>query len=149
MGTNYKSIKMKKIIIILGLLVMSCSTNPDYQNNLKLAKKWVEAFETSNLELWKEVVSQELVDVAPMYGMGQVDYKTSLQVAEFYVQNTTEVGDFPRIDFFINAKIRQTRLFLKAEHLNSSFTGYNFYSAPNYPYRDFIVRFGIVWNFFL
>jgi hypothetical protein len=82
---------MKKIIIILGLLVMSCSTNPDYQNNLKLAKKWVEAFETSNLELWKEVVSQELVDVAPMYGMGQVDYKTSLQVAEFYVQNYTDV----------------------------------------------------------
>ena len=70
-------------------------------------------------------------------------------LAEFYVQNTTEIGDFPRIDFFINAKIRQTRLFLKAEHLNSSFTGYNFYSAPNYPYRDFIVRFGIVWNFFL
>ncbi len=66
---------------------MSCSTNPDYQNNLKLAKKWVQAFETSNVELWKEVVSEELVDVAPMYGMGQVDYKTSLQVAEFYVQN--------------------------------------------------------------
>jgi len=70
-------------------------------------------------------------------------------LAEFYVQNTSELGDFPRIDFFINAKIRQTRIFLKAEHLNSSFTGYNFYSAPNYPYRDFIVRFGIVWNFFL
>jgi hypothetical protein len=70
-------------------------------------------------------------------------------LAEFFVQNTTKVGDFPRIDFFINAKIRQTRLYLKAEHLNSSFTGYDFYSAPNYPYRDFIVRFGIVWNFFL
>ena len=70
-------------------------------------------------------------------------------LAEFYIQNTTEVGDFPRIDFFINAKISQTRFFLKAEHFNSSFTGYNFYSAPNYPYRDFIVRFGIVWNFFL
>jgi len=70
-------------------------------------------------------------------------------LAEFYVQNSTKVGDFPRIDFFINAKIRQTRLYLKAEHLNSSFTGYNFYSAPNYPYRDFIVRFGLVWNFFL
>jgi hypothetical protein len=82
---------MKKIIIILAVLVASCSTNPDYQNNLKLAKKWVQAFESSNLELWKEVVSQELVDVAPMYGMGQVDYKTSLQVAEFYVQNYTDV----------------------------------------------------------
>ncbi|MEZ4803674.1 MAG: putative porin [Gelidibacter sp.] len=70
-------------------------------------------------------------------------------LSEFYVQNTTELGSFPRLDFFINAKIRQTRIFLKAEHFNSSFTGYNYYSAPNYPYRDFTVRFGLVWNFFL
>ena len=82
---------MKKMILIIGLLVMSCSTNPDYSNNLKLAKKWVQAFETSNLDLWKEVVSQELVDAAPMYGMGQVDYQTSLGIAEFYVQNYTNV----------------------------------------------------------
>ena len=70
-------------------------------------------------------------------------------LAEFYTQNTTEIGDFPRMDFFINAKISQARIYLKAEHFNSSFTGYDFYSAPNYPYRDFTVRFGIVWNFFL
>ena len=83
---------MKNIILLLlGLIVMSCSTNPNYQNNLKLAKKWVQAFETSNVELWKEVVSEELIDIAPMYGMGQVDYKTALQVAEFYVQNYTDV----------------------------------------------------------
>ena len=70
-------------------------------------------------------------------------------LAEFYVQNQTKLGGFPRLDFFIDAKIRQTRIFLKAEHFNSSFTGYNYYSAPNYPYRDFIVRVGLVWNFFL
>jgi hypothetical protein len=70
-------------------------------------------------------------------------------LAEFYVQNETELGNFPRLDFFINAKIRQTRIYLKAEHFNSSFTGYNYYSAPTYPYRDFTVRFGLVWNFFL
>jgi hypothetical protein len=70
-------------------------------------------------------------------------------LSEFYVQNDTELGGFPRLDFFINAKIRQTRIYLKAEHFNSSFTGYNYYSAPNYPYRDFTVRFGLVWNFFL
>ncbi|WP_047547955.1 putative porin [Psychroserpens sp. Hel_I_66] len=70
-------------------------------------------------------------------------------LAEFYTQNQTEIGDFPRLDFFINAKIRQTRIFLKAEHFNSSFTGYNYFSAPNNPYRDFTVRFGLVWNFFL
>jgi hypothetical protein len=70
-------------------------------------------------------------------------------LAEFYVQTDREYGNFPRLDFFINAKIRQTRLYLKAEHFNSSFTGYNYYAAPNYPYRDFTVRFGLVWNFFL
>ncbi|WP_264522335.1 putative porin [Flavobacterium sp. N1994] len=69
-------------------------------------------------------------------------------VAEAFVQNQKKVGDFPMIDFFINARIRQTRIFLKAEHFNSKMTGSDFYTAPNYPYRDFIVRFGIVWNFF-
>jgi hypothetical protein len=70
-------------------------------------------------------------------------------LAEFYVQTDREYGAFPLWDFFINAKIRQTRIFLKAEHFNSSFTGYNYYSAPNNPYRDFVVRFGVVWNFFM
>lgn len=70
-------------------------------------------------------------------------------LAEFYVQNDMELGGFPLMDFFINARVRQTRIFLKAEHFNSSFTGYDYYSAPNYPYRDFVVRFGLVWNFFL
>ncbi|NRD19460.1 putative porin [Winogradskyella eckloniae] len=70
-------------------------------------------------------------------------------LAEFYTQNETEIGGFPRLDFFINAKVRQTRIYLKAEHFNSSFTGYNYFSAPNHPYRDFIVRFGLVWDFFL
>ncbi|WP_296312229.1 putative porin [Winogradskyella sp. UBA3174] len=70
-------------------------------------------------------------------------------LAEFYTQNETSIGGFPRLDFFINVKIRQTRIFLKAEHFNSSFTGYNYFSAPNNPYRDFSIRFGIVWDFFL
>ena len=70
-------------------------------------------------------------------------------LSEFYVQNNEEFGAFPLIDFFVNAKIRQTRIYLKAEHLNSSFTGRDYFSAPGYPYRDFTVRFGLVWDFFL
>ena len=70
-------------------------------------------------------------------------------LAELYIQNDKEIGDFPMIDFFINAKIQQTRLYFKFEHFNSSLTGYNYYSAPNYPYRDFSFRFGLVWNFFM
>lgn len=69
-------------------------------------------------------------------------------LGEFYSQNQQKIGNFPRFDVFINAKVRRTRIYFKLEHLNSSFTGYDFFSAPNYPYRDFIVRFGLVWNFF-
>ncbi len=70
-------------------------------------------------------------------------------LSEFYIQNTQKLGGYPMLDFFINAKVQQTRIFLKAEHFNSSFNSTNeFFSAPNYPYRDFVIRFGLVWNFF-
>ncbi|WP_405383976.1 putative porin [Maribacter sp. LLG6340-A2] len=69
-------------------------------------------------------------------------------LGEFYTQNKEELGGYPLLDFFINARIQQTRIYLKAEHFNSSFSGYNYYAAPNYPYRDFVIRFGLVWNFF-
>jgi len=71
-------------------------------------------------------------------------------LAEFSIQNEQKIGGYPVFDFFINAQIQRTRLYLKAEHFNSSFTNTpNYYSAPNYPYRDFIIRFGLVWNFFI
>ena len=69
-------------------------------------------------------------------------------ISSFHVQNDKKIGGFPMIDIFVNAKIKQTRLFLKAEHFNSTFSGNNFYSSPSYPYRDFVIRFGLVWNFF-
>ncbi|CAM4019065.1 putative porin [Flavobacterium branchiophilum] len=69
-------------------------------------------------------------------------------VSEFFVQKQTKIGGYPNLDFFINGRIRQTRIFLIAEHFNASFSGYNYLTAPNYPYRDFMVRFGLVWNFF-
>ena len=69
-------------------------------------------------------------------------------LGEFYIQNNEELGGYPLLDFFINAKVRQTRIYLKAEHFNSLFSTPDYYSAPNYPYRDFVIRFGLVWNFF-
>ncbi|MBG6110408.1 hypothetical protein IWX84_001276 [Flavobacterium sp. CG_9.10] len=69
-------------------------------------------------------------------------------IGEFFVQNKKEIGNYPNLDFFINAKIQRTRIYFKAEHFNSSLTGNNFYSSPNNPYRDFTIRFGLVWNFF-
>ena len=69
-------------------------------------------------------------------------------LGEFYVQNEEEFGGFPLLDFFINARVKQTRIYLKAEHFNSLFSEPIYYAAPDYPYRDFVIRFGLVWNFF-
>lgn len=70
-------------------------------------------------------------------------------LAEFYVQNSASFGNYPVVDFFFNGKIRQARIFFKLENVNSLLTGNNNFSAPDYPYRDFLIRFGVVWNFFL
>jgi hypothetical protein len=70
-------------------------------------------------------------------------------LAEFYTQTEEKVGGFPRLDFFLNFQVRQTRIFFKAEHFNAAWTGYDYFAAPNHPYRDFKIRFGLVWNFFL
>ena len=70
-------------------------------------------------------------------------------LAEFYVQDDQELGGFPVVDFFFNAKVDQARIFFKLEHLNAVLDGNNNFSAPNYPYTDFLLRFGLVWNFFL
>ncbi|RKS55047.1 putative beta-barrel porin [Gillisia mitskevichiae] len=70
-------------------------------------------------------------------------------LAEFYVQNDQSLGGFPVVDFFFNAKVKQTRIFFKLEHLNSLLDANNNFSAPENPYRDFLVRFGLVWDFFL
>jgi hypothetical protein len=69
-------------------------------------------------------------------------------IGEFFIQNKKEIGNYPNLDFFINAKIQRTRVYLKAEHFNAAYTGNNYYSAPNNPYRDMTIRFGLIWNFF-
>ena len=69
-------------------------------------------------------------------------------IGDFFVQDKRKIGDYPVFDFFIDMKIRTARIYLILEHVNSSLSGYNYYSAPNYPYRDFSLRFGLVWNFF-
>lgn len=69
-------------------------------------------------------------------------------IGEFFIQQEKKIGNYPNLDFFINAKIQRTRIYLKAEHFNAGYTGNNYYSTPNNPYRDMSIRFGLIWNFF-
>ena len=69
-------------------------------------------------------------------------------LSTFHIQSSKKIGGYPLLDFFINAKIRQTRIYLKAEHFNSSFSSGNLMSSPSSPYRDSSIRFGLKWNLF-
>ncbi|MBW2963018.1 putative porin [Mesonia sp. JHPTF-M18] len=70
-------------------------------------------------------------------------------LSETYVQEELELEGFHRLDYFFNAKISQARLFLKLENVIFLLDDNNNYVAPSQPYRDFVVRFGIVWDLFL
>jgi hypothetical protein len=76
-------------------------------------------------------------------------------IGEFVSQNNVIIGEYPMVNFFLNSKIQQTRVFLKIENLSGKIehiinkdTKYDYYAAPYTPYRDFSIRFGLVWNFF-
>ena len=76
-------------------------------------------------------------------------------LSEFVTQNNTKIGEYPRIDFFFNAKIKSSRIFIKLENVSATIehlinvdTPYDYYAAPFTPYRDFSIRFGLIWNFF-
>ncbi|WP_378186656.1 putative porin [Aquimarina sp. W85] len=70
-------------------------------------------------------------------------------LSEFYVQDQQEIGGYPQFDIFFNAKVRQTRIFFKFENIGEAFVQNAEFSTPGYPMRDAVLRFGIVWNFFL
>lgn len=66
---------------------------------------------------------------------------------EFYLQSEKKYGDYPFIDFFLNAKIKSVRVFVKVDHLNSGLMGNNYMITPHYPYNDRSYKIGISWRF--
>lgn len=147
---NYTSIKVSKEIKFWKLALDNTFLYQNVENSDKTLN--VPQFVTRNSLYFSEHIFKKamFIQTGIIFNYFTEYYANDYNplLGEFYVQNERKIGGFPMFDFFINAKVRQTRIFLKAEHFNSAWTGYNFYSAPNYPYRDFIVRFGLVWNFF-
>lgn len=70
-------------------------------------------------------------------------------LSEFAIQDFQELDGFYTADFFINAKVREARIYFKLENFTTLIEGNSNFAAPRQPYRDFAIRFGLVWNFFL
>jgi len=66
----------------------------------------------------------------------------------FYLQSGKTIGNFAMADVFLNMKVARARLFLRYRHVNSHWTGYQYYGAPGYPLADGGLNFGVIWPFY-
>ncbi len=69
-------------------------------------------------------------------------------LSDFTLQDTDKIG-YPTLDLFFNAQVRRTRIYFKIDNALSNVSSKNYFSAPRHPYRDFVIRFGVVWNWFI
>ncbi len=99
-------------------------------------------------EIFKKAMFVQLGTTFRYYSAYYTDGYDPL-LGDNYTQNTEKFGDYPLVDVFLNAKVRQTRIFLKVENLQHVLEQNTTLLDPNNPTRDFKIRFGLVWNFFL
>lgn len=67
---------------------------------------------------------------------------------QYYVQTTNVVGNYPFVDFFLNARIKPVKIFIKIDHVTQGFMGNNYSLTPGYLQNDRAFKFGINWLFF-
>jgi hypothetical protein len=68
--------------------------------------------------------------------------------AEFYLQNTTLCGNYPAINFFLNAQVKTFRVFIKIDNLNYKWMPNDYVLTPNYTMNGRAFKIGISWMFF-
>jgi hypothetical protein len=74
-------------------------------------------------------------------------------LGQFFYQDSITIDNNPKIDLYLNFRIRSFKAFLRFENLNTASTvnGFGFtnndFAAPGYPTPGMITRFGIYWSF--
>ena len=67
---------------------------------------------------------------------------------DFYNQNITQTGDYPFVNAFLNIKLKRTRFYIMFDHLNSGYSGYDYFLVPDYPMNVRMLRYGLAWTFY-
>ena len=67
---------------------------------------------------------------------------------QFYTQSTTEIGNYPVMNVYLNFHLKRTRFFLEYYHVNNYFMNGAYFSMPNYPINPHIMKMGLSWNFY-
>ncbi|HET6244050.1 MAG: hypothetical protein H0V01_02525 [Bacteroidetes bacterium] len=76
------------------------------------------------------------------------NYRYMPVTGQFFLQDDYVQGNYPFIDFFVNMRIKQARVFFKIDHLNENLLERNFFILPGYPSGERAFRVGISWVFY-
>ncbi|MBT8195935.1 MAG: putative porin [Bacteroidia bacterium] len=65
-----------------------------------------------------------------------------------HLQTEQEIGDYLFIDFFLNFRINNSKMFFKVGHLNEGQGERKYFIMPNYPMAGRSFNLGVKWRFF-
>jgi hypothetical protein len=82
------------------------------------------------------------------YNTSYHGYAYMPSIAAYYRQDNSLTGNYPYLTAFINFKLKRTRIFIMLDHLNSGYSGYNYYMIPSYPMNVRMFRYGLAWTFY-
>ena len=67
---------------------------------------------------------------------------------QFYNQNSFEVGNYPMMEFFVNARVNRVLLFAKMTNLLQDVAAEGYFLTPGYMAQARQFEFGLLWMFF-
>ena len=131
---NYKLFKMKRILLIAGLILCSCSQplqNPNFEKNVVLAKKWFELWEAEDIEGLSLMISDKVEWQGAFYG--QELTKSKAEVID-YINGW--IGAMENINYepdnFLAGVDPETNLPDGSVRTYGTWTGINTASAKNF-----------------
>lgn len=66
----------------------------------------------------------------------------------FYLQNNTQIGNYPVADVFITALVKKASFYFKYAHVNADFINEGFYYTPGYPLALRALFIGLRWRMY-
>jgi len=71
-------------------------------------------------------------------------------LGKFYNQRECEIGGYPYLDFFVNAKWKRMLILLKVQHFNCNFfpKSRQYFQILHHPQNRLMLKFGFSWSFY-
>jgi hypothetical protein len=66
----------------------------------------------------------------------------------FYNQDIREIGNYPYLNLFVNAKLKTVRFYVRWDHPYSGLIRKDYFHVLSYPDRGRVVKLGLSWTFY-